>query len=661
MGFPATTFEEAVELTITASNQHHQIINGSATEQVQVEDGSYIPTVRKALVDNLYFKSPIAWSTGTNETIFNQLRSFPDPISGQISWWYAPNATNSNPILMPSNPTDSPNWVIYGLTNNALYQVQKRLAAEAGFNLVGTFFLGCTLSNATKVILDEFSGKYYSWSGTFPKNVPAGADPTVAGSGYVPRADVTLRGELASESGSGLVGYQPASTGAVATTVQSKLGETVSIKDFGAVGDGTTDDTAAIQAAIAAVPYYGGQIHFPKGTYLISSTLALPEFVNIKLTGEGNSSSNNGYSATTIKKASTLNGEAIVLNTDGSSIERLTVQGVSGNGGDGILINASRCTLRDVSVFLMGNDGIRIGVDSPSTYNCNLWLLENCKTKNNGRHGVCISEGAGDLADANAGTCLHLDTQANTASGLCLNGTQLGTYVGGAYQNNGKYGIHLTQYAKYNTFIGSDIEANVVSQFRIEAGSQWNYIQCYTMYFSMMSISTTTEQNRIEVIDHNRVISGIKFPPAQVASTEANTLDDYEEGVFTPVLRDDNGGNAATAVTTIGRYTKIGKQVFFNISLISITTTGLTDTSQIVITGLPFASVNIALNNSHIAKVLKSNVSSITGSVAAYIGNNASHMTLLNDTTTGLLSLTVNSITSGSGSLYVSGNYEAAS
>lgn len=55
-------------------------------------------------------------------------------------------------------------------------------------------------------------------------------------------------------------------TGAVTRSVQSKLRDTVSVKDFGAVGDGVTDDTAAIQAAINAA--YFGKVIFPPGIYV---------------------------------------------------------------------------------------------------------------------------------------------------------------------------------------------------------------------------------------------------------------------------------------------------------------------------------------------------------------------------------------------------------
>lgn len=64
------------------------------------------------------------------------------------------------------------------------------------------------------------------------------------------------------------VRYTPAGTGAVDTNVQTKLRETVSVKDFGAVGDGVTDDTAAIQAASDAVGT--GTLEFPDGDYLAS-------------------------------------------------------------------------------------------------------------------------------------------------------------------------------------------------------------------------------------------------------------------------------------------------------------------------------------------------------------------------------------------------------
>jgi polygalacturonase len=68
------------------------------------------------------------------------------------------------------------------------------------------------------------------------------------------------------------VSFLQAGLGAVPTTVQAKLRETVSVKDFGAVGDGVADDTVAIQAAVNSAI----TVEFPDGTYLISGNITLP-------------------------------------------------------------------------------------------------------------------------------------------------------------------------------------------------------------------------------------------------------------------------------------------------------------------------------------------------------------------------------------------------
>lgn len=90
------------------------------------------------------------------------------------------------------------------------------------------------------------------------------------------------------------VQYDPAGTGAVSTTVQAKLRQYVSVKDFGAVGNGSTNDTTAIQNAINYLSA-GGSLYFPAGIYLIYSTdanyLSLKiASSNITLFGDGSAS-----------------------------------------------------------------------------------------------------------------------------------------------------------------------------------------------------------------------------------------------------------------------------------------------------------------------------------------------------------------------------------
>jgi len=123
------------------------------------------------------------------------------------------------------------------------------------------------------------------------------------------------------------MGYTPAGTGAVATTVQAKLRESVSVLDFGAVGDGVTDDTAAIQAALnSGVPY----VLLPPGTYLVTATLTIAS-ANITLAGQ--SGGTQAYQTATINHLAASTGPLFLLDSasnGGACLRNFNVTG--GNG-----------------------------------------------------------------------------------------------------------------------------------------------------------------------------------------------------------------------------------------------------------------------------------------------------------------------------------------
>jgi hypothetical protein len=105
----------------------------------------------------------------------------------------------------------------------------------------------------------------------------------------------------------------------------------------------------------------------------------------------------------------------------------------------------------------------------------------------------------------------------------------------------------------------------------------------------------------------------IKFPASQNASSDVNTLDDYEEGTWTPVLGGAGGTSGQTYSSQVGNYIKIGKKVWVQFFMV-LTAKG-TITGNLQIQGLPFTSVSSA--------------TAVSGADIAYFANMGSNIVKL--------------------------------
>lgn len=187
-------------------------------------------------------------------------------------------------------------------------------------------------------------------STTAASNYPAGSDsPSVLDD--VQRAHASfiakLRDEsaktvdLAASSGSSLIGHLPAGAGAVATTVQDKLREQVSLRDFGIIGDGVTDHYVAIRAALQEAATTGVTLFVNDGVYLCSQWIPLP--ANLKLRFDSNAwwklTGNTALGGFVCGGYTSTLGAATFQDVDVHDM-KLDCNNISGENG----INAVRCT-----------------------------------------------------------------------------------------------------------------------------------------------------------------------------------------------------------------------------------------------------------------------------------------------------------------------------
>ena len=118
-------------------------------------------------------------------------------------------------------------------------------------------------------------------------------------------------------------------------------------------------------------------------------------------------------------------------------------------------------------------------------------------------------------------------------------------------------------------------------------------------------------------------LNGITFPATQVASADANTLDDYEEGTFSPSFSGSGGSAGAAAIAAVsGRYTKTGRIVTVNLEFY-ITNKG-SWTGDFRITNLPFTLGNAQATAMAIAYAACTNVDA--SMIVARVNNNSNYI-----------------------------------
>lgn len=416
---------------------------------------------------------------------------------------------------------------VIGINSNFVnYAVQEEIqtatAGQTVFNLTTINYTPGT--NSLSVFVDgvnQYDGVSYAY-------VETDSDTVTFTSGLHVGALVKFTTAVTLSSGvttADLVSYDPPFPNSVPTTVENKLAESVSVLDFGAAGDGVTDDTVAIQNAINATAY-GGTLHIPAGSYLVSASL---EVINkpIRIVGDG-------FMSTYILASASIPGTDDVLVFNGDSISPAAIEGYylsdisikpqlgtparhGLNLGNGIGVGINRATVERVKISGFGSYAIRNnGAFSSTIQNCFIEgiLFDSCTDNQNVLNNTIFGVFWGVYINAVVGTNMF-----NIKDNVIV------SELGGVYAVDvGTLTIADNQFE--TQAITTDPESSMIvlkgtsrqiynTQIH---GNNFNVNPAYMIY-------TVRLYNTLDVsIYGNSFSGGLPYPDSQIIKTESNAI-----------------------------------------------------------------------------------------------------------------------------------------